>query len=119
MQDILLLSSLDPNFKLVTVVFDGATNEYTYKTVLPVNVGDYCVVKTSTGVKVVKVISVLALEDLATPPTVKLKWIAQVISFAHYEAMLDADKSIETQLRKAEINNSRERLLDSLGVQRL
>ena len=117
MNNVLLLSSTLPNFKIVKAVFDGATNEYHYKTTLPVTAGDYCVVLTPSGVKVVKITEVTNLtSDLQLPLHAKLKWLVQQINFDHYNELLEYDKGLQKKIDEIEVGKRRSSLLEDLGL---
>lgn len=117
MDNILLLSSTLPNFKIVKAVFDGSTNEYSYKTTLPVTAGDCCVVVTPSGVKVVKITEVTRLtSDSQLPSHAKLKWLVQQIDFGHYTEMLEYDKGLQKKIDEIEVCKRRSSILEDLGL---
>jgi hypothetical protein len=86
----------NPNFKYVSCVFAPytGTKEYTYKTMLPVAVGDYVVVQTpSKEYQVVRIRSVIDPLEFKGIAGIKYKWIMQIVDTTHYDKCVEIESA--------------------------
>lgn len=106
----------NPKFKFVSIVFAPYTGskEYTYKTLLDIEVDDFVVVQTPS--KEYQCVQVRTVED---PLEVELisgvhyKWVVQKVDMAHYEECREMEKAVQLKLRKAESRKRQQELRES------
>lgn len=96
--------SENENFRFISVVFPPYTGEkeYTYKTVMPLEVDDYVVVSTpGNKFQVVKVRDVLNPLEVEVDPAITYKWVVAKVDMTHYEECVAMEEQLAEQLRKA------------------
>ena len=101
----------NPNFTYVSVVFPpySGTKEYTYKTLLPLEVDDYVVVQTpNNAYQVCQVRQVLLPEEAVLAIDINYKWVVQKVDFEAYEACKKTEKVLHSKLRAARIRKQRD-----------
>jgi len=105
--------SENEKFRFISVVFAPytGTKEYTYKTVLPLEEGDFVVVSTPNNqFQVVQVREVLDPLEVALDPNVTYKWVVAKVDMTHYDECVEMEKELSAKLRKAEVRKRRQEL---------
>jgi len=106
----------NPKFKFVSIVFAPYTGskEYTYKTLIDLEVDDFVVVQTpSKEYQCVKVRAVLDPLEVDLIPGVNYKWIVQKVDMTHFEECIEMEKQVQLKLRKAEARKRQSELRQS------
>lgn len=106
----------NPKFKFVSIVFAPYTGskEYTYKTLLDLEEGDFVVVQTpSKEYQCVQVRSVIDPLEAELISGINYKWVVQKVDMAHYEECRDMEKQVQLKLRKAESRKRQQELRES------
>jgi hypothetical protein len=117
--DILLAANND--FKFIKVLFDNTENAraYTYKSLEDIEEGDFVVVNSPGGMKVVKVSEVVPATEYITESTYAIKWAVGKVDMDNYEACKEIEKQVTIKVNQAEgkkkLNEMREHLNESLG----
>lgn len=96
--------SENENFRFISVVFAPytGTKEYTYKTVLPLEEGDFVVVSTpNSQFQVVQVRAVLNPLEIEVDPRITYKWVVAKVDMAHYDECNEVEAKLSEQLHKA------------------
>lgn len=105
--------SENENFRFISVVFAPYTGikEYTYKTVLPLEEGDYVVVSTpSNQYQVVQVRAVLNPLEINIDPRITYKWVVAKVDMAHYNECVAMEATLSAQLHKAALRKRQQEL---------
>lgn len=109
----LFLAEANEDFKLVKVVFQTSAKQYTYKTVLEVEVGSKAVVDAPSGLTVVEVVEVVPAMEAALSGS--LKWLVSVINFDHYDTCVEMEKQATKTLNQLKYTRKRRELLEELN----
>lgn len=110
-----ILLAENPNFKIVKVVFEGASRQYTYKTFLEVEAGDIVVVKTpSEGLKLVEAIEVIPADEADLNPGFTIKWLVDVVNRNHYRECKEREAQINKQMNTLRAKKQRKEATELL-----
>ena len=89
------------DFKFAACTFQGASVRYTYKTLLDVEVGDFVLVDTASGVQIVVVRDVLQIEDVDAG-AYEYKWIIGKVDWTHMKECEAMEEAVLKKLRAAQ-----------------
>lgn len=106
----------NPKFKFVSIVFAPYTGakEYTYKTLLDVEVDDFVVVQTpSKEYQCVQIRAVMDPLEVELIIGVNYKWLVQKVDMAHYEECREMEEQVQLKLRTAESRKRQKELRES------
>jgi len=88
--------------------------EYTYKTNLPLAIGDFVVVQVKEEFKVVKVVKLDSVPAIETNCDYPLKWIITKVDISGYDRLLKHDETCTMAVTAAENKRYRENMLGAL-----
>lgn len=115
MSDLNLILAENENFKFVVARFNGASNTYTYKTTLDLQVDDFVVVETpSNGFQVVQVVEVASADEFELTYSGKLKWVVSKVDTDYYEEVRTMEREANKHLNKAKRIKARREHLAAL-----
>lgn len=112
------LLSANKSLKFVKAVFwPNIVSQYTYKTYLDFEADDFAVVQVKNEYKVVRIVSVSSFDEIVHDidySKYSIKWIVQRIDFEEFDASVEAEASLLTELKKAKNEAERKAVINSL-----
>jgi len=111
-----IINAIDESFYTVGVVYaikDGLQQGmklYTYKVKkdIDLDVGDIVVVECKDELKCAMVMEIHEIIDIDFNSNIDYKWIIQKVDMENYQKQLDVDKSVNEQIKLAEVKKRRE-----------
>lgn len=110
----LLLATANPAFKIITVKYAGSPKSYVFKTMLPLEVGDNCVVDTAGSLAIVEVVEVVPGTEHSLNFGFSIKWVVSKVCLERYQACVDMERKANVELNKVKFAKQQKELLDNL-----
>lgn len=106
----------NPNFKLVKATFPTHAKQYTYKTILDVEVGDTAVVKTVEGdLKCVQIEEVIPANETDLNFNYEIKWLVTVVDKKHYRECKEMEAELNKKLNAIRASKQRQQALEQMA----
>lgn len=113
-----MLTLFDDTVRTVGVRFQGLGKTYTYKTRLPLEIGDSVVVETSSnGLQVVTVARIDEDPDIAPDSAIDYKWIVCKVDLETYTKDVERDNELLKQIRAMQRKRHREQARAAIAAE--
>lgn len=110
-----LPSLIASNFQVAHCIFPNSRNSYSYKCSIPnIKVGDYCIVVTKEGPKIVEVVAISGPESLDYDADYDYRWIAQKVDLTWHDNIVAQEKELMKQIHLAERKKQLDEFINSV-----